>query len=88
MAVALIGAVVTCVDQPTPPFLPDPGLADSQAAAVQAAPVISHTLLTSGHNPVNQKVYTTEAITPAPNALILATNGNGVPSVGRILRLQ
>jgi hypothetical protein len=31
---------------------------------------ITHTLLTSGNNTANQKVYTTASISPAPNALI------------------
>lgn len=38
--------------------------------AAQTASTITHTLLTSGNNPANQKVYTTAAIAPAPNALI------------------
>ena len=31
---------------------------------------ISHTLLTSGHDPANQQVYTTASIAPAPNSLV------------------
>jgi hypothetical protein len=36
----------------------------------QATSAITQTLLTAGTNPVNQKVYTTAAIAPAPNTLI------------------
>jgi adhesin/invasin len=34
------------------------------------AGAISHTLLTSGNNTVNQKIYTTAAISPGPNTLV------------------
>ena len=40
-----------------------------QVAALTAA-TISQTLLTSGNNAANQKIYTTAPITPAPNALV------------------
>jgi Galactose oxidase-like, Early set domain/Bacterial Ig-like domain (group 1)/Invasin, domain 3/Bacterial Ig-like domain (group 2) len=50
------------------------GTAITQTASVQViaqtASSIVQTLLTSGNNPVNQKVYTTATIAPAPNALI------------------
>lgn len=46
----------------------------TQTATVQVvaqpAATITHTLLTSGNNPANQKVYTTATIAPAPNALV------------------
>lgn len=46
---------------------------------------ISHTLLTSGNSAVNQKLYTTATISPAPNALItiaiLAHTSTGSPPV-------
>lgn len=50
------------------------GTAITQTATVQVVTqsvgAITHTLLTSGNNPANQKVYTTASIAPAPNALI------------------
>ncbi|HKC48224.1 MAG TPA: hypothetical protein VKB63_11545, partial [Gemmatimonadales bacterium] len=44
---------------------------DSNAttAAIVSLP-ISQTLLTSGHDPNNLKIYTTASIAPAPNALV------------------
>ena len=44
----------------------------NQTAIVSVAPpsVIGQTLLTAGNNLVNQRIYTTAAITPAANALI------------------
>ncbi len=36
----------------------------------QTATAISHTLLTSGNNTVNQRVYTTASVAPASNALV------------------
>ena len=67
MAIALIGVLVTCVDNPAPTSSTDPGI--ETPAALVASPIL-HSLLTSGTNIVNQKVYTTASITPAPNALI------------------
>ena len=67
LVVALIGAQITCVDQRTPTSL---GTTNSQATAALVAPPIVQTLLTSGNNTVNQRIYTTASITPAPNALI------------------
>jgi hypothetical protein len=52
------------------------GTAITQTAAVNVTTAgggggtITHALLTAGSNAVNQKVYTTAAISPAPNALI------------------
>jgi hypothetical protein len=49
-------------------------LAQTASVAVTAAPppaAISHTLLTSGTDPANGKVYTTASVAPAPNTLIL-----------------
>jgi hypothetical protein len=50
------------------------GTAIAQTATVivgaQAAADITHTLLTAGNNPANQKVYATASIAPAPNALV------------------
>jgi hypothetical protein len=50
------------------------GTAITQTATVdvaaQTAATIVHTLLTAGNNAVNQKVYTTASISPAPNALV------------------
>jgi hypothetical protein len=46
----------------------------TQTATVTVTPApagaISHTLLTSGNNTVNQKIYTTAAISPGPNTLV------------------
>jgi protocatechuate 3,4-dioxygenase beta subunit len=50
------------------------GVAITQTASVtvtnQPPAGISHTLLTSGHDVINQRVYTTASIAPAPNALV------------------
>jgi hypothetical protein len=43
--------------------------AGARGAGAQA---ITHTLLAAGNNPVNQKVYTTTFITPAPGTLVTA----------------
>jgi hypothetical protein len=69
-AVALMVATATCGEQQTPTSPLDPGIAASQATATLVSPTITHTLLTSGNDPVNQKIYTTASISPAPNALI------------------
>ena len=45
----------------------------SPTATVSVLPqvaTIGHTLLTSGHNAVNQRIYTTASISPAPNTLV------------------
>jgi hypothetical protein len=51
---------------------------------VQTAVPITHTLLTVGTNTVNQRVYTTAAIAPAPNTLItvavLGHNSSSTPT--------
>jgi hypothetical protein len=50
------------------------GMAITQTATVdvvaQTAATITQTLLTSGNNAANQKIYTTASIAPAPNALV------------------
>ncbi|MGH3998083.1 MAG: Ig-like domain-containing protein, partial [Pseudonocardiaceae bacterium] len=69
-AVALLGAMATCVEQRMPTSYSDLEIADSQPTAALVSIPITHTLLTSGTNPVNQKVYTTASISLAPNALI------------------
>ncbi|HMA43087.1 MAG TPA: hypothetical protein VKO86_03675, partial [Gemmatimonadales bacterium] len=50
------------------------GVAITQTASVtvtnQPPPGITHTLLTSGHDPTNTSTYTTAAIAPAANALV------------------
>ena len=66
-AVALIGAMATCVEHRPPTSSLDSGI-EAPATLVSAA--IFHTLLTSGNNPINQKVYATATISPAPNALV------------------
>jgi protocatechuate 3,4-dioxygenase beta subunit len=46
----------------------------TQTATVTVTPApagaVSHTLLTSGNNAVNQRIYTTAAIAPGPNTLV------------------
>ena len=68
-ALTLLGATATCVDQrtPTSSLL---AVADSQATASLVSEAITHTLLTAGHDVNNVKVYTTAAISPAPNTLV------------------
>ena len=50
------------------------GVAITQTATVtvtdQPPPGITHTLLTSGHDPTNTSTFTTASIAPAPNALV------------------
>jgi hypothetical protein len=50
------------------------GVPITQTAAVTVTsappPGVTHTLLTSGHDPANGKVYTTASIAPAPNTLV------------------
>jgi uncharacterized protein YjdB/PKD repeat protein len=69
LGVASLVALATCGDDGIPTS-PGPGIAPIPAAATQASSAITHTLLTSGNNTLNQKVYTTASIAPAPNALI------------------
>ena len=82
VAVALIGVLVTCVDNPAPTSTTAPGLA---TPAALSAPPITHSLLTSGTNIVNQKIYTTASISPAPNALItvavMGHNSSSAPPI-------
>src|SRR5262249_42686296 len=66
-ALGLIVVLATCVDQPTPTSSTDQGI---QASANLVSNPITQTLLTSGHDPNNVKVFTTASITPAPNALV------------------
>src|ERR1051325_3415385 len=70
VAVALIATLVTCVDQRTPTSSSESVLDSSATVAALVAVPVTQTLLTSGHDPNNLKVYTTAAITPAPNALV------------------
>jgi hypothetical protein len=62
------------------------GTAIAQTATVEVAPApppppIRHTVLTSGVDPGNLKVYTTPSISPAPNALItVAVLGHRTPA--------
>ncbi len=63
------------------------GTAITQTATVevvaQTAATISQTLLTAGNNTVNQRIYTTAAIAPTPNALVtvavLGHNSSSAP---------
>ncbi len=70
---ALVAAVATCGEDRTP-TAPDDDTAIAEATGtvtpLSSAGSITHTLLTSGNNTVNQRIYTTAAIAPAPNALI------------------
>ena len=68
--VVLIATQVTCVDQRTPTSLATSGADSSRTSAALIAAPIAHTLLTSGNNTTNQKIYTTASIAPGPNALI------------------
>ena len=69
-AIALIGAITTCVDHQTPTSSSDRAIADSHATASLVSAPITHALLTAGNDPLNTKIYTTAVITPAPNTLI------------------
>ncbi|HYT70967.1 MAG TPA: galactose oxidase-like domain-containing protein [Gemmatimonadales bacterium] len=81
LAVALLGAMVTCVDHGTPGARPGRGI---PTAVTEPAPGITHTLLTAGTNTVDQKVYSTTPISPAANALItvavMAHSSRAAPS--------
>ncbi|HET7250020.1 MAG TPA: Ig-like domain-containing protein, partial [Gemmatimonadales bacterium] len=70
VAVALIATLVTCVDQRTPTSSSGPALDSSATIAAVVAVPVTQTLLTSGHDPNNLRIYTTAAITAAPNALV------------------
>ena len=70
LGVASLVALITCGDYATSTS-PRSRNAPLPATATQASAAITRTLLTSGNNPVNLKVYSTEAISPAPNALVL-----------------
>ncbi|HEY6109128.1 MAG TPA: invasin domain 3-containing protein, partial [Gemmatimonadales bacterium] len=48
----------------------EPKVPDVQPAAALTSATIAQTLLASGHDPNNLKVYTTASIAPAPNALV------------------
>jgi hypothetical protein len=67
LALTLFGSLVTCseVRTPTSPWHERP-----EVGAAQIAGGIAQTLLTSGNNAVNQKIYSTASIAPAPNTLI------------------
>jgi hypothetical protein len=71
--VALVAATITCRDNPTgllAPGVAPPQAADPALSATALSAPITHTLLTSGHNTTNQDIYTTAAISPAPNTLV------------------
>ena len=64
--IALVGVQATCSDNRTP-------TTPLQALPALTAPLeggITHTLLTSGSNIVNQKVYVTASVAPQPNSLV------------------
>ena len=69
LAFALIATLAACVERKTSPSL-EPGVPDVQPAAALTSATIVQTLLASGHDPNNLKVYTTASIAPAPNALV------------------
>jgi hypothetical protein len=77
---ALFGALTTCTEAPTPT---SPGRSPEVGTA-QAVTGITQTVLTSGTNAVNQKIYTTASIAPAANALItvavLGHNSSAAPA--------
>jgi hypothetical protein len=76
-AIALLGVMIACADQPTSP---EREIADSEPLAALSTP-ITQTLLTAANDPANKKVYTTASISPAPNSLItiavLSQRGGG-----------
>jgi uncharacterized protein YjdB len=69
LAFGLIATLATCVEHRTPTSS-EPGVPDVQPAAALTSATIAQTLLTSGHDPNNLKIYTTASIAPAPNALV------------------
>src|SRR5918996_2165790 len=68
--VTLVALVAAC-DPVTDPDQQDPQKNAPAPSLEVIAAAVTHTLLTAGNNPSNQKVYTTAPISPAPNALIL-----------------
>ncbi len=68
LAIALVAPLVTCVDHRAPTTSSETSVNDATVALI--SPAITHTLLTSGNNTVNQKIYSTASISPAPNALV------------------
>ena len=69
VAVALIATLATCVEHRAPTSSETDTPTVQPSAALTSA-TITQTLLTSGHDPNNLKVYTTASIAPAPNALV------------------
>jgi len=59
--------MATCTENRTPTSL---GAQGPDVATAEATSGITQTVLTSGNNTVNQKIYTTASSSPAPNALI------------------
>jgi hypothetical protein len=76
--------MATCTENRTPTSLgaPSPDVPDVPTA--RATSGITQTVLTSGNNTANQKIYTTASITPASNALItiavLGHNSSAAPA--------
>ena len=77
---ALFGALTTCTESPTPT---SPSRSPEVGTA-QAVTGIAQTVLTSGTNAVNQRIYSTASVTPAANALItvavLGHNSSAAPA--------
>ena len=69
LAFALIATLASCVERRTSTSM-EPRVPDVQPAAALTSATIAQTLLASGHDPNNLKVYTTASIAPAPNALV------------------
>jgi Domain of unknown function (DUF1929)/Invasin, domain 3/Bacterial Ig-like domain (group 2) len=69
LVVTLMVTLVTCVEHRTPTSS-EPGIDTSPATAGLVSAAITQTLLTSGHDPNNVRVFTTASIAPAPNALV------------------
>lgn len=81
LALVLFAATATCTENRTPTSV------GAQAPGFPSAPAINGiaaTLLTSGNNAVNQKIYTTTSLTPSANALItvavLGHNSTAAPA--------
>ena len=64
---ALFAALTTCTEAPAPTSVER---GSPEVGTGQAFTGIVQTLLTSGNNTINQKIYATAGIAPAPNALI------------------
>ncbi len=81
LALTLFAALTTCTDVRTPTA---PAHGGPDVGAAQAVTGIAQTLLTSGNNAVNQKIYSTASIAPAPNALVtvavLGHNSSAAPA--------